>query len=91
MERLKGQDLREAMLNWASSSSDSEEGEAEEEGEDEAGDVHEVAASALVWRNDGQVLRPPERTVQDGEETNRLAVMHMNWENIRVSQRTRER
>jgi hypothetical protein len=73
MNKLKAQDIRSAMNDWSSgsssSSSDSGSSSDEESDAEGLGGVGGVAASATS-------------TIPEGQETRRLAVLHLDWDRI---------
>lgn len=73
MSKLKTQDIRSAMNDWTSSSSGSDSssvsGSDEESDAEGLGGVGGIAGSAAS-------------TIVEGQETRRLAVMHLDWDRI---------
>ena len=75
MNKLKKQDIRSAMNDWSSGSSSSSDsgsgsGSSEEESDSEAfGGVGDIAAAATSL-------------IPEGQETRRLAVLHLDWDRI---------
>jgi hypothetical protein len=73
MSKLKKQDIRSAMNDWSSgssSSSDSGSSSSEEESDSEAfGGIGDIAADATSL-------------IPEGQETRRLAVLHLDWDRI---------
>ena len=72
--KLKGKDLRTAMMEWGSSSSGDEDGD-----DDEADEGMGEEAADL----DGLKL-PVTEYVEAGEETRRLAIVDMDWSRVKV-------
>jgi len=70
--KLRNQDLREAMIDWSSSSTSED-----EEERDEAEEVSDAVDIA-------QPVVPVTEQIEPGEETLRLAVVNMDWTRVKA-------